>query len=113
MSVLKFDEVDYEVVNERLKRKIIYTDNLMSVLADFQGGPWPRQDPPHNHPHEQTSYVADGEVVFYCEGEPEQYLKAGDFFAVPPYKMHAIKLLSSTARIIDNFTPVREDFLKK
>lgn len=112
MSVNKFDEVPYEIVNERVKRKIISTENLMSVLVDFSGGPWPEQDPLHNHPHEQTTYIADGQVMFYCEGEPEQVLKAGDMFAVPPYKKHAIKLLSKTARLIDSFNPIREDFLK-
>ena len=112
MSVLKFDEVPYEIVNDRLKRKIIHTNNLMSVLADFQGGPWPERDPFHNHPHEQTTFIADGEVMFYCEGEPDHHLSPGDFVAVPPYKKHAIKLLSKTARLIDSFTPVREDFLK-
>lgn len=113
MKVLKFDDIAYEVVNERMKRKIVYTDNLMTVLADFEGGPWPEQDPFHNHPHEQTTYVSEGEVIFYCDGEPEQYLKAGDIVAVPPFQKHAIKLLSKTARLIDSFTPQREDFLNK
>ncbi|WP_167618430.1 cupin domain-containing protein [Maribellus sediminis] len=112
MSILKFDEVPYEQVNERVKRKLIHTENLMTVIVDFEGGPWPDTDPPHNHPHEQTSYIAEGEIVFYCEGEPDQAMKAGDMFAVPPYKMHSIKLLSKTARLVDSFNPVREDFLK-
>jgi len=112
MSILKFDEVPFEIVNERLKRKLIYTDNMMMVLADFLGGPWPEQDPLHNHPHEQITLVADGEVIFYREGEEEILLKSGDMVACPPYQKHAIKLISKTARLIDTFTPVREDFLK-
>jgi quercetin dioxygenase-like cupin family protein len=112
MSILKFEETAYEIVNERVSRKLIHTNNLMTVIVDFSGGPWPEADPLHNHPHEQTSYVADGEVIFYCEGEPEQHLKAGDMFAVPPFKYHAIKLLSKTARLVDSFNPLREDFLK-
>jgi hypothetical protein len=32
-------------------------------------------------------------------------------FAVPSGKKHAIQLLSPTARLIDSFNPVREDFL--
>lgn len=112
MAVLKFDETVYEIINDRVKRKLIHTDNLMTVMVDFSGGPWPEADPLHNHPHEQTTFIAEGEVVFYFEGEPEQRLKAGDMVAVPPYVKHAIKLVSPTARLIDSFNPVREDFLK-
>lgn len=112
MTILKFEEVNYTEVNDRTKRKLIQTDNLMTVIVDFTEGPWIEADPYHNHPHEQTSYVAEGEIVFYCEGEPGQHLIAGDMFAVPPYKMHSIKLLSRTARLVDSFNPVREDFLK-
>jgi quercetin dioxygenase-like cupin family protein len=111
MAVLKFDKIAYEVVKEGLQRKIIHTPNLMTVLIDFTDGPWEEAEPPHSHPHEQTSYVAEGEIIFYCDGEPEEKLKAGDMFAVPSGKKHTIKLLSKTARLVDSFNPVREDFL--
>lgn len=112
MAVLRFDEIPYEQVKEGLQRKIIHTNNLMSVLIDFSNGPWDELEPPHSHPHEQTSYVAKGEIIFYCEGETNQHLKEGDMFAVPSGKKHAIQLLTKEVRLIDNFNPVREDFLK-
>lgn len=111
MAVLKFDEVPFIKVKEGVQRKIIMTDELMTVLIDFSNGPWEMPDPPHSHPHQQTSYVADGEIVFYCEDETEHYLKAGDMYAVPSGKKHTIKLLTEKARLIDSFYPVREDFL--
>ena len=84
----------------------------MTVLIDFTDGPWNEPEPPHSHPHEQTSYIAEGEIIFFCEGEKEQRLSKGDMFAVPSGKKHTIKLLSKEARLIDNFTPLREDFIK-
>ena len=78
MAVLKLDETPYEIVREGLQRKIIHTEGLMTVLIDFTDGPWEEREPPHSHPHEQTSYVAEGEIIFYCEDEPDQHLKAGD-----------------------------------
>jgi quercetin dioxygenase-like cupin family protein len=111
MAVLKFDDVSYEVVREGLQRKIIHTDNLMTVLIDFTDGPWEKPEPPHSHPHEQVSYVAEGEIIFICEGEDDQHLKAGDMFAVPPGRPHTIQLLTQKARLVDSFSPVREDFL--
>lgn len=111
MAVLKFNDVPYEIVREGLQRKIIHTDNLMTVLIDFSDGPWEKPEPPHSHPHEQTSYVAEGEIIFLCEGEADQHLKAGDMFAVPSGRPHTIQLLTEKARLVDNFNPVREDFL--
>lgn len=111
MAVLKFDKVPYENVKKGLNRKIIHTNNLMTVLIDFSNGPWEEAEPPHSHPHEQTSYIASGEIIFYCEGETDQYLKAGDMFAVPSGKKHTIKLLSEKARLVDSFNPIRKDFL--
>lgn len=111
MAVLKFDEVPFSQVKEGIQRKIIMTDDLMTVLIDFTNGPWEQPDPPHSHPHQQTSYVAEGEIIFYCEDEPEQHLKAGDMYAVPSGKKHTIKLLTQKVRLIDSFYPVREDFI--
>ena len=111
MPVLKFEKIPYQKVRDGVRRKIIRTSNLMTVLIDFENGPWDDPEPPHSHPHEQTSYIAKGEIVFYCDGEPDQHLKAGDMFAVPSGKLHTIKLLTRKARLIDSFNPIREDFL--
>jgi quercetin dioxygenase-like cupin family protein len=111
MPVLKFNEVPYEVVRKGLQRKIIHTPDLMTVLIDFTDGPWDIPEPPHSHPHEQISYVAEGEIMFFCEGEQDQHLKAGDMFAVPSGKKHTIRLLTDRARLVDSFHPLREDFL--
>lgn len=111
MAILKFNSVPYEKVREGVERKIICTGKLMTVLIDFTNGPWDEPEPPHSHPHVQTSYVAEGEIIFYCEDEPEQHLTAGDMFAVPPGKKHTIRLLTKKVRLIDSFTPLREDFL--
>jgi quercetin dioxygenase-like cupin family protein len=111
MAILRFSEVPYETVREGLERKIIHTENLMTVLIDFSDGPWDKPEPPHSHPHEQTSYVAEGEIVFFCEGEEDQHLKTGDMFAVPSEKKHTIQLLTEKVRLVDSFSPIREDFL--
>jgi len=111
MPILQFENTPYEEVKPGMKRKIIHTGNLMMVLIDFTGGPWQEPDPFHYHPHEQNTYVAKGEIMFLCEGEEPQKLSAGDMFAVPSGLKHTIQLLSPEVRLIDCFTPVREDFL--
>jgi len=111
MAILKLAESKPYRVREGLDRTIIRTGDLMTVLLDFSDGPWEEKEPPHSHPHVQTSYIASGEIIFYCEDEPDQHLVAGDMFAVPPGKLHTIKLLTKSARLVDSFNPIREDFL--
>ena len=64
-------------IRDGLYRTIIHTDNLMLAVIDFTDGPWDEPEPYHSHPHEQASYLAEGEIMFYCEGEPERHMKAG------------------------------------
>ena len=39
-------------------------------------------------------------------------LKEGDMFAVPANVPHCIQMLTPTVRIIDSFSPIREEFIK-
>ncbi|MDH5603025.1 MAG: cupin domain-containing protein [Cyclobacteriaceae bacterium] len=111
MPVLKYQDVRPEKVRDGLERKLISGDNLMTVIIDFSDGPWKQPEPPHNHVHEQTSYVAEGEIIFFCEGEPDQHLKTGDMFFVPSGRMHTVQLLTKKVRLVDSFNPPRQDFL--
>src|SRR5688500_7703853 len=113
MPVLKYNETQASPVKEGVSRKLIHANNLMTVIIDFIDGPWDEPDPPHSHPHEQTTYIAEGEIIFICEGEVSQTLKAGDMFCVASNKKHTIRLLSEKARLVDSFNPIREEFLKK
>ncbi len=111
MPVLKSESAPTIEVKKGLKRKLIYTGDLMTAVLDFSNGPWDAPEPPHSHPHAQTTYIVSGEIIFYCEGEPDMHLGPGDMFYVPGGKEHTIKLLTPTARLVDNFSPIREDFL--
>jgi mannose-6-phosphate isomerase-like protein (cupin superfamily) len=110
-EVLRIDTEPGKVARPGFTRRIIRTGELMTVVLDIVGGPWTEADPHHSHPHEQTCYIAAGEVLFLAEGSEPQRLTAGDCFAVPPNVPHSIQLLSETARLVDSFHPVREDFI--
>lgn len=112
MAVLKHLSTTQIEVRPGVERRMLYTDHLHMVVINFKNGPWADPDPYHQHVHEQITYIEEGELIFFCEGEDQQLLKAGDLFAVPSNKRHTIQLLSATARLVDSFTPVREDFLK-
>jgi quercetin dioxygenase-like cupin family protein len=111
MPVLKALDAHTAIVKNGVRRRLIHTDNLMLAVIDFDNGPWHEPDPSHSHIHEQVTYVAEGEIIFFCEDEEEKHLLAGDMFCVPSGKQHTIQLLSASAKLIDSFTPIRQDFL--
>lgn len=91
-------------------QRVLHTDNLMMSVWEFSDGPWDDPEPLHSHPHEQVVYLAEGEVMFTI-GEESTRLSAGDMIAVPGDIPHTIQLLTPVVRIIDTWTPVRQEFL--
>ena len=112
MAVQKYKEDNWEEIRSGVFRKIVYLKDIMTVMIEFRNGPWIEAEPYHSHPHEQTCYIARGEIILYCEGEPDQHLGEGDLFYIASGKKHTIRVMSSQARLVDNFSPIREDFLK-
>ena len=110
MGTLKQENTTKITIADNRTRYLTHTENLMMVVIDFDDGPTIEPDPPHSHPHEQISYVAAGEVIFFLEGEPTR-LGPGDMFTVPPDLPHSVQLLTKHVRLVDTFTPLREDFL--
>jgi quercetin dioxygenase-like cupin family protein len=112
MPVYKYGKIMAEKPAENFERRVTFLDNLMVVVCDFKNGPAVEPDPPHTHPHEQITYVASGELVLYI-GDEKHHLQEGDIFTVPSGLAHCIQILSRHVRLIDSFTPVRQDFIKK
>ena len=105
------DPVLHEKVSPGFERTIAYLENLMVVVCHFTNGPSADPDPPHYHPHEQITYVAEGELIFF-RGDEEMVLSKGDIVTIPSGVPHCIKTLSNRVILIDSFSPVRKDFLK-
>lgn len=111
MGVIKSSEVRRTLIAQGRTRYLAHLSNLMMVVIDFEDGPASQPDPPHSHPHEQISYVVAGEIHFVMEDRMVR-LGPGDLFTVPPNVPHSIQLLTPKARLVDTFTPIREEFLK-
>jgi quercetin dioxygenase-like cupin family protein len=111
MTTLRYDEMPATSIRDGAERRVGHTGNLMIAIVDFYDGPQDRPDPPHSHPHEQVSYVAAGEILFLMDDQQTR-LGPGDVFLVPSGKPHSIQQLTEHVRLVDCFTPVREDFLE-
>ncbi|MGB8981358.1 MAG: cupin domain-containing protein [Anaerolineales bacterium] len=111
MPIQRYAEMKTERIRKGVERRLGHTDDLMMTIIDFDDGPQSQPDPPHSHPHEQVSYVAEGEIFFFLEGACER-LGSGDMFLVPPDQSHSIQLLTKHVRLVDCFHPIRQDFLE-
>jgi quercetin dioxygenase-like cupin family protein len=110
MPVFKNDENKGDEIAPGVCRKIAYLDNMLTAIIEFTGGPMEEPEEPHSHPHEQISYVAEGSLFVFI-GDDKQELKEGDIFLIPSNVPHCIQTLSERVKLVDTFTPVREDFL--
>jgi len=110
MAVIQEKKIKKEQIGPGRERYLGYTDKLMMVIIDFNDGPTSEPDPPHSHPHEQVSYVVSGEVIVYI-GEEATRMAPGDIFTVPPNVPHTVQLLTEYVRLVDTFTPIRDEFL--
>lgn len=111
MGAIKFPSLPVTTISEGVERRIAHTQHLMLTIFDFNDGPKNHPDPPHSHPHEQVSYVVEGEILFFIDDEPPVRLGPGDVYTVPSNLPHSIQLLTQHVRLVDAFTPLREDFL--
>lgn len=110
MPVFKNEETEGKEIAPGVFRKIATLDNMLTATIEFTGGPMEKPDEPHSHPHEQISYVAEGALYVFI-GDDKHPLKEGDMFLIPSNVPHCIQTLSKRVKLVDVFTPVREDFL--
>lgn len=102
------DDIEWEVVGEGLKRKIMgYDDKIMLVKVDFQVGAIGVM---HEHYHSQVTYVESGEYKLTI-GDETKTVKGGDSFYIPPHVMHGA-ICTKAGILIDVFSPIREDFME-
>jgi quercetin dioxygenase-like cupin family protein len=101
-------DVDCEEIAPGVCRKIMgWTPSLMVIRVEFGEG---TSFPPHNHPHDQITFVMKGEFEIEIEGE-KKVLKEGDAYVVPSAALHAVRCLHAGV-LMDTFSPAREDFLE-
>jgi len=110
MTILKYTEVPARKIREGAERRLGHTDKLMIVVMDLDDGPKEQPDPLHAHPHEQVTYVAEGEIFFLMD-DRQTRLGPGDMVLIPSGRPHSIQQLTGHVRLVDCFTPIRADFL--
>jgi quercetin dioxygenase-like cupin family protein len=99
--------IPVEHVEHGIERQMIVGERMMICRLRFA----PHiVTPPHDHPHEQMTFVERGPVVFTV-GDEERLAETGDVLHFPPGSWHGAKMLDEEVILVDIFSPIREDFL--
>lgn len=94
-------------VDPKAARQVLAdSPELMVVAFTFADG---GEGKLHNHPHIQSTYIQSGRFVFSVDGV-ETEVGAGDSFVIPSNAVHGCRCLEG-GKMIDTFTPRRDDFL--
>jgi len=88
------------------RRVLIHLPELMQVEFGFDKD---AVGALHSHPHIQVSYVAEGRFEVTI-GDVTAEVDKGGSFIVPSNVVHGVKALEA-GRLVDVFTPARQDFL--
>jgi quercetin dioxygenase-like cupin family protein len=85
--------------------RVQHSDSMSFVLWRIDAG---ALLPEHRHPHEQVVLMLEGTFELTVEGVT-RICVAGDVAAIPSNAVHSGRALTP-CRIIDAFSPVREDY---
>ena len=85
--------------------KMVHGDSSSLVFWDIkQGG----ISPEHHHPHEQITYIVEGQLEMIIGGE--KYLLTPGYVHVIPSNVPHSAVALTDCRIIDSFSPARDDY---
>lgn len=108
-----FYEKDINIITlvegKNYRRIKAHNENIMLVEVYFENG---GIGEPHKHIHEQACYCLEGEFEFTI-GDEIKTIGVGDTVYIPSNIEHGCRVLSKNGRLLDIFTPQREDFIEK
>ena len=86
--------------------RTFWGEKMLVSVVDLQPG---AEMPNHSHPHEQAGTIISGQLTFTIDGET-RLLKSGDAYIIPGGVFHGAIAGDEPVKVIDVFSPVREDY---
>ncbi|MFQ6001284.1 MAG: cupin domain-containing protein [Anaerolineae bacterium] len=106
MPFFKVDELTSTQAMEGVSRRAVYLDQVMLTFFDLA----PHSIvPKHKHPHEQITFIIEGEMEFTL-GNETRVIGKGEGVAIPSNVEHGAKVLHLPTKAIDAWHPPREDY---
>jgi mannose-6-phosphate isomerase-like protein (cupin superfamily) len=94
-----------------IEARVVSMDSLMTLVSEISLGNLTEPLPLHAHAAEQTTYILEGELSVFIEGEKPVRLGPGDMYFVPSNLPHAIQTHSEKIWVVESFSPPRPEFL--
>lgn len=108
--VQEIENIILEQIAPGIRRFIFSLNQVMSIYFEIDPGVVVGQ---HSHPHEQMGMLIKGMMKWRIQGK-ETILKAPALYRIPSQEPHEAEILGDEpAFVLDIFSPIREDFLKK
>lgn len=85
--------------------RFIHTEHMTFSFLDVKAGSTSAE---HSHPQEQVAMLTEGEFELTIEGRPARF-GPGSVIVIPSHVRHS-GLAVTDCKLMDVFTPVREDF---
>ena len=88
--------------------RITWGERIMTNLVELDPG---AAVPAHTHLHEQMGYVIEGSITMRI-GDETRVLLPGDIYLAPSNVEHYVLAGDTPAKVVDIFSPPREDYLR-
>ncbi len=100
-----FSDIQVKEIAPGFFSRLIHTENNTINFIEVKAG---SAIPLHSHPHEQSSFVLEGSFEMTVDGVPH-ILNSSNFVVIPGGVIHGGHAITD-CRLIDVFSPVREDY---
>ncbi|HUU65088.1 MAG TPA: cupin domain-containing protein [Dehalococcoidales bacterium] len=107
--VIRYTDVPTIELFPGIKAHIISADRITLSFANCEPN---AQLPSHRHVNEQMLIVLDGAIDLVVEGK-QYHVEKGDVVVLPSNTEHGAHFTGKGARVIDVFSPPRQDFVAK
>jgi len=106
IRIHRWDEIALEKVTEMISRKIVSGEREMLAQIYLKRG---ALVPMHAHESEQMTYILQGALKFFIEGE-EITVREGEVLHIPSRMPHQAEALEDTLEL-DVFSPIRSEWV--
>lgn len=105
MQRVELDQVNRVELSPGYSARFVHTERMTFSFLDVKAGSASAE---HAHPQEQVAMLTEGEFELTIEGVPVRF-GPGSVIVIPPNVRHSGMAITD-CKLMDVFTPVREDF---